>query len=97
MHCPEAVGWVINVGSDEEVTINELAGRVRERVNPSAEIVHVPYEEAYEEGFEDLRRRVPDLGRIREIIGFQSTFTLDEIISRVAEYLQAQEDRLHDL
>jgi len=86
---PAAEGEVFNVGSDEEVTINELAERVRTRVNPKARLVHIPYDEAYEEGFEDLRRRVPDLSRIRALIGYEPTFALDEIIDSVAEYFRS--------
>lgn len=97
MHCSEAEGQVVNVGSDEEISINALAERVRERVNPDAEIAHVPYGEAYEEGFEDLRRRVPDLTRVRKLIGFKPTKSLDEIIDAVADELRMKQRKLDEL
>ena len=97
MHCEAAEGRVVNLGSDEEISINALAERVRERVNPEVEIAHVPYAEAYEEGFEDLRRRVPDLTRVRQLIGFEPTRTLDEIIDAVADELRAKQRKIAEL
>lgn len=88
-----AVGEIFNVGSDHEITINELAEKVRDIVNPQAEITHVPYEKAYGPGFRDLLRRVPDLARIREFIGYQPEVTLDEAIRRVRDHLAAHGDR----
>ena len=70
------------------VSILELAERVVERVNPRAKIDFQSYAEAYDETFEDIRRRVPDLGRIREAIGFTATRDLDAIIDSVAESLR---------
>ncbi|MHC4469618.1 MAG: NAD-dependent epimerase/dehydratase family protein [Planctomycetota bacterium] len=87
---PAAFGRVVNLGSDEEVTIRELAERVRALVDPKAEIVHVPYEEAYEEGFEDLGRRLPDLSRIHELTGYRPTLTLDEILVRIVEWMGSE-------
>jgi len=97
MHSDDAEGQVVNLGSDEEISINALAERVRERVNPDAEIAHVPYAEAYEEGFEDLRRRVPDLTRIRKLIGFKPTKSLDEIIDAVADELRMRRQKIEGL
>jgi len=85
---PEAVGEVFNIGSDEEISIRELAQKVRELVNPEAEITFIPYAEAYERGFEDMRRRVPDIRKIKEIIGYKPTRKIDEIILEVADYLR---------
>jgi UDP-glucose 4-epimerase len=93
MNCEAAVGQVVNLGSTDEISISALAERVRDRVNPSAEIAHIPYDEAYAEGFEDLRRRVPDTTRIRELVGFQAKRTLDEIITDVAAETRAKKDR----
>ena len=91
---PEAVGRVFNIGNDrEEISILELARRVLARTGSSSEIVMVPYEQAYEEGFEDMRRRVPDLGRIRGLIGYEPQVHLDDIIDRVAAYLTSTEAR----
>lgn len=91
---PEAIGRVFNIGNDtEEITILELARRVVARTRSKSEIQRVPYEQAYEEGFEDMRRRVPDLGRVRALIGYAPQVQLDEIIDRVAEYFTS--DRAH--
>ena len=97
MDCEAAVGQVVNVGSDCEVSIDDLAERVRRRVNPEAQVVHVPYEEAYEEGFEDLRRRVPDLTRARHLIGLRPTRSLDEIVDEVAETARERQRKLDTL
>lgn len=87
---PSAVGEVYNVGSTEEVTILALAERVRELAGSESEIRMVPYEEAYEEGFEDMQRRVPDLTKIGRLIGYEPKRGLDEILSSVIEYERAR-------
>ena len=81
-----ARGQVFNVGSQEEVTILELARRVKDRLASPSPIVTVPYDEAYEAGFEDMQRRVPDISKVRALTGFEPTTRLDEIIDRVSEY-----------
>jgi UDP-glucose 4-epimerase len=83
---PASVGEVFNIGSTEEVTILQLAETVKRLASSSSEIVFVPYDEAYEEGFEDMPRRVPDTTKIDRLVGFQPTFTLDGIIRSVIEY-----------
>lgn len=83
--CPESEGEVVNLGSDEEITINGLAERIRELLDSPSEIVHIPYNEAYEEGFEDMSRRVPCLEKAHRLIGYQPTIKLDETIHQVAE------------
>jgi UDP-glucose 4-epimerase len=87
---PAAAGRVVNVGSQEEVTIQELAERVRTLCRSKSEIVHVPYESAYGPGFDDMRRRVPDLTRVRELIGWAPKHNLDAIITQVAESMRAE-------
>jgi UDP-glucose 4-epimerase len=79
----KAVGEVYNIGNDKEVTILELAERVKSLTGSDSRIVSVPYEQAYEEGFEDMRRRVPDLSKIHKLIDYQPTFDLDEILELV--------------
>jgi UDP-glucose 4-epimerase len=79
-------GEVFNVGSTDEVTIAGLAERVRSATGSSSEIVLIPYEEAYGEGFEDMFRRVPDITKIHSAIGWRPTFTLDEILSDVIKH-----------
>lgn len=80
----DTTGQVYNIGSNEEVTIYELAQKVIERTGSSSEITFVPYEEAYEAGFDDMRRRVPDVRKIKETIGWQPStplaVTIDQII-----------------
>lgn len=86
-----AYGELFNLGNNEEVSIRELAERVIQRSGSASEIVLVPYDQAYAPGFEDMRRRVPDLSKAREIVGYQPTVGLDEIIDRVIEYYRAGE------
>jgi len=83
LHEPSAIGQVFNVGSDREVTINELARNVREAAGSDSQIVHIPYDEAYAEGFEDMDRRVPDLSKLVRAIGFKPSTPLEEIIADV--------------
>jgi UDP-glucose 4-epimerase len=91
---PRAVGQVFNVGNDrEEVTILDLARRVKDRTDSSSEIVLVPYDKAYEEGFEDMSRRIPDLSRLRALTGYEPTVSLDEIIDRVVAYFTSDASR----
>jgi len=80
---PSAFGEPFNIGTDQEVTMNELAERVRRAAGSDSPIVHVPYDEAYAEGFEDMRRRVPDPEKLRRTIGFTPSTGLDEIIADV--------------
>ena len=87
---PAAVGELFNIGSSEEVTIMELAERVRQRANSNSEIQLVPYEEAYESGFEDFRRRVPSLAKIERVIGWRPTTPLDETIDQIIAYYREE-------
>ncbi|HEY0003463.1 MAG TPA: GDP-mannose 4,6-dehydratase [Pyrinomonadaceae bacterium] len=86
MDQPTAVGQVFNIGSNEEVTILELARRVKEQTGSDSEIVFVPYDEAYEEGFEDMPRRVPDITKIGELVGFRPSMSLEGILQSVIKY-----------
>ena len=86
MDYPEAVGEVFNIGSNEEVTIRELAHRVKDVTGSRSEILTTPYESAYGEGFEDMPRRVPDITKIGEAVGFRPTKSLDEILASVIDY-----------
>lgn len=81
-----AVGEVFNIGSGEEVTIMELAQRVKQRTSSSSEIRLVPYEQYYEPGFEDFRRRVPSTEKIQRVTGWQPTTSLDETIDQIIAY-----------
>jgi UDP-glucose 4-epimerase len=83
MVLPSAVGEVFNVGNTQEVTIRALAEKIKAATGSTSPIVTIPYDEAYEEGFEDMPRRVPDLGKIHQAIGYVPRVALDEIIERV--------------
>jgi UDP-glucose 4-epimerase len=85
MVTPAAIGQVYNVGNTEEVTIRALAERIKAKTGSRSEIVLIPYDQAYEAGFEDMPRRVPDLGKIHQAIGYVPRVKLDEIIERVVE------------
>jgi UDP-glucose 4-epimerase len=87
---PSAVGQVFNIGSHQEVTILELAGRVKQLTNSDSEIVFVPYDEAYEEGFEDMPRRVPDISKVNALVGFRPEMSLDGILQSVIRYYSGQ-------
>jgi UDP-glucose 4-epimerase len=90
-----AVGEVFNIGNDrEEVTILELARRVKARSGSRSPIELVPYERAYEEGFEDMQRRVPDLSKLRALTGYEPRVQLDEVIDRVIGYFTQDAARL---
>jgi UDP-glucose 4-epimerase len=83
---PAAYGQVFNIGNEQEVSITELAERIIRLTGSSSTIQRIPYTEAYGDGFEDMRRRVPDLTKIREAIGYRPRVSLDEIIQRVIGY-----------
>ena len=88
------MGEVLNIGNDrEEISILDLARRVG-RTASKSEIVLVPYDQAYEEGFEDMPRRVPDLAKIRALIGYEPKVHLDEILDRVIAYFTSDATRL---
>lgn len=86
---PAAVGEIFNVGADQETSINELAERVRAMAGSESEIVHVPYDEAYAPGFEDMQRRVPDISKIGRVIGWEPTVDLDETLKQVIDSMRA--------
>ncbi|HZX13457.1 MAG TPA: NAD-dependent epimerase/dehydratase family protein, partial [Thermodesulfobacteriota bacterium] len=83
---PKAVGEIFNLGNDKEIKIKDLANLVKELSGSISEIVFIPYEEAYEEGFEDMRRRVPDISKVKKLIGFRPTLDLPEILKTIISY-----------
>lgn len=92
MQSPAAIGEIFNVGSTEEITILGLAQAVVREVHgreavEGADYIFIPYEEAYEPGFEDMARRVPDTGKIRRVIGWEPEIALEETLRQVAEHL----------
>jgi UDP-glucose 4-epimerase len=82
----DSVGQVYNIGSTEEISIFQLAEKVKELTNSNSEIVFVPYDEAYEEGFEDMPRRVPDITKINQLVGFRPEMTLEGILQSVISF-----------
>ena len=80
---PAAEGEIINVGNDEEITIENLALQIKAMTGSSSEIVHVPYDEAYAPGFEDMQRRVPDISKIRRVTGWQPEIALEQTLAQV--------------
>jgi UDP-glucose 4-epimerase len=85
---PRAIGQVINIGNTQEVSMRALAERVRELAGSTSPIRFVPYDEAYESGFEDMPRRVPDLTKIEGLIGYRPRYSLDDILAQVIEYFR---------
>jgi UDP-glucose 4-epimerase len=86
---PKAVGEVFNVGSQEEISIEQLAKEIVRLTKSNSRIEYIPYETAYEEGFEDMQRRVPDISKINKLIGFKPTLTLPEIIEDIVKYFKS--------
>ncbi len=87
---PQAIGQVFNIGSTEEITIQALAERVRQRAGSRSEIRLLPYEQAYETGFEDFRRRVPNIDKIQAVLEWEPTIALDQTIDQIIAYEREQ-------
>jgi UDP-glucose 4-epimerase len=90
MDTGRAVGEVVNVGNTEEITIEGLAHRVKERTHSSSAIEYIPYDRAYEPGFEDMMRRVPSVDKLEALTGFRPRTPLNEIIDRVAAFFRQE-------
>lgn len=90
IECRKADGEVYNIGNNKEVTILELAERIKSLTGSDSRIVFVPYDQAYEEGFEDMFRRVPDLSKIHKLIDYQPSLDLDQILESVIEYQRSE-------
>jgi UDP-glucose 4-epimerase len=85
---PKAVGEVFNLGNDIEISVGELADKIKRITGSESPIVRIPYDQAYEAGFEDMRRRVPDLSKVRQLIGYEPRVQLDEILHKVISHEQ---------
>jgi UDP-glucose 4-epimerase len=88
MESPGAEGQIFNIGSSEEITINQLAERVIKLANSKSTIEHIPYERVYGKGFEDMERRYPDLTKVGRFIGYRPKRGIDDIIRSVIEYYE---------
>ena len=86
---PDSVGEIYNLGSQEEITIEDLAKKIKAMCNSQSEIIYLPYERAYEQGFEDMQRRVPDISRIKSLINFEPKTSLDQILREVIDYFES--------
>lgn len=87
---PMSIGEVFNIGSQEEVTIEQLAKEIIKISGSKSKIEYIPYDKAYEEGFEDMQRRVPDISKVNKLIGFKPTYTLPEIIKDILRYIKTK-------
>ena len=94
MDCDGAIGEVVNIGNTEEISIGDLAKAVKQRTGSSSPITYVPYDQAYEPGFEDMMRRVPSIDKLQSLTGFRPQTSLADIIDRVAAYYRQKEGRL---
>ena len=88
MDHPRAIGDVFNVGGEEEISINNLARKIKKKTNGGSKIVRIPYDKAYGEGFEDMRRRIPDINKMRKLLNYKASVDLDGIIDRVIAYFK---------
>jgi UDP-glucose 4-epimerase len=86
MDSEKAVGEVFNVGNNQQITIADLAKKVIELTGSSSSIEKIPYEKAYPEGFEDMQRRVPDISKIKQVLGWSPEINLDQIIKDIAAF-----------
>ena len=93
MHCRkiEGSGQVVNLGTDTEVSINDLAKKAIAMTGSTSELKYIPYSEAYGDGFEDMQRRVPSIEKANRLIGYQPTRTLEDIINDVAEEFSSKQ------
>lgn len=89
MERDEAVGEIFNVGSEEEISIGDLAGLVKAMTRSASPIQYIPYDQAYEAGFEDMQRRVPDTTKVKSLVGFHTTHDNRQIVQSVIDYFTA--------
>ena len=87
---PKAVGEIFNIGGTEEISIRDLAFLVKDLTGSKSEVKFIPYEEAYEEGFEDMHRRVPSIEKVQTLVGYKPSLDVVGIISKITEYFQTK-------
>jgi UDP-glucose 4-epimerase len=90
MNEPKAVGQVFNIGNGEEISMRALADKIKAMTGSTSEIVTIPYDQAYEAGFEDMPRRVPDITKIRRLVGYEPKVQLDQTLTRVIDYIRTR-------
>ncbi len=86
--CPKTVGEIFNIGNPKAVSIGELARRIKKMTGSRSPIIHIPYEKAYEKGFEDMRHRKPDITKIKNLIGFKPEVGLDKMLKHIIDYFE---------
>lgn len=91
----QAVGQIFNIGSTERISIEDLAHKVKAMTRSQSEITYIPYDQAYAEGFEDMLRRMPDVSKLQEFIGFVPQTSLDVTLKEVIEHIRLQEHQLY--
>lgn len=91
MSTKDSYGTVFNIGSEERISIEQLAEKIVDLLDSRSEIKYIPYEEAYERGFEDMRHRMPDITRLRETVDFSPEYNLDETLQRIIQYFRSNE------
>jgi UDP-glucose 4-epimerase len=91
--CSAAVGQIFNIGSDEEISISDLARKIIKLASSSSTIEYIPYKEAYGEGFEDMKRRVPNISKIYQFVGWKPQVGLDETLTKMIEYFREKRER----
>ena len=87
---PKAIGQVFNIGNGKEISIEGLAIQIKKMTGSTSPIVKIPYDQAYESGFEDMPRRVPDISKIRALVGYEPKVQLDETLTRVIDYIRTR-------
>ncbi len=92
MNTEECHGEAFNIGSQEEISIKKLAGEIKNLVNSESNIKFVPYDEAYEKGFEDMRHRIPDVSKIKEYVDYEQTHNLEDTLGRIINFFRSNKD-----
>ena len=86
VNTPKAFGQVFNIGNNREISINKLAEIVKKMTGSKSRVVHIPYDKAFEKGFEDMRKRVPDIGKAKALIGFKPTIKLEDTLHDIITF-----------
>ena len=89
MNIKKAEGKIFNIGNDKDISIEELAKKIKKMTNSKSKIEYIKYEDAYEEGFEDMRQRKPDLSKIKKFLDFKPNYNLEKILERIINHFEA--------
>jgi len=88
-----AYGQILNLGGAEEISVKDLAEKVKRKTRSKSEIVFVPYDKAYKKDFEDMPRRKPGINKIEKLVGFKNTFSLDEMLDEIIDYMKGNNEQ----